>query len=93
MATQQEKAAAAEQEKADKAAAEQNKEQLKAAEDKAKEAAPEGADPADYTGFSPAATDKIAAKSVDMERALPHADAGVQDLSAPKDGEPAYKED
>jgi hypothetical protein len=60
--------------------------------EQAKDATPEGREPGDFTGMSPAATDKIAAKAIDLDRQSAYLPTEDKDLSNPGGRTPFVEE-
>lgn len=61
--------------------------------EQAKDATPEGREPGDFAGISPAATDKVAAKAVDLDRQGAYLAKDDEDLTNPEGGRTPFVEE
>lgn len=61
--------------------------------EQAKDATPEGREPGDFVGISPAATDKVAAKAVDLDRQAAYLPSKDEDLTNPEGGRTPFVEE
>lgn len=61
--------------------------------EQAKDATPEGREPGDFAGISPAATDKVAAKAVDLDRQAAYLPSKDEDLTNPEGGRTPFVEE